>query len=427
MKIKKISKIKRKLIASILLINILCNFAFLINIAINIYNSNLNENDKINRYQIKPKITKYSPTLNAQGNKIKISLHESFLNTSLLQMNNLSSKNTFKVPCPTTKNFNSSNINISIKDIYAPNVTINIEDDYSYYHELATKRFASFTVLGNAILENISIKVRNKNVGSERYYINVYNATQSGSYIKYDKDLNGLDHLAYVDLLSDTSTSWVWINATNLNLQLNVNNTYNNTFFVAVSRDQSLGEWAFENQEDGDDTICWEEGGSTPYIDVDYNLKVSLAPLNNTPKPSDINLKINGTSVSNNGTNNSGYWTNSSEYYSPSGFLNFQFSADWYDIKLNVSNVQINYTKTDLTADSNFIIKGSGQDVLWNITRPGGLNYFEGRFSNYKINFTIPKKWNNINVFNGSVNKTGSITVRNRADSFKDIVVHNAG
>ena len=134
---------------------------------------------------------------------------------------------------------------------------------------------------------------------------------------------------------------------------------------------------------------------------------------------------MNNTNI-NDITQGSGYWNPSGSYSSSSNQLNFTISADWWDVKCNISKVQINYTKTDLRADSSFEVLGNGQDVLWNVTKSGGLNYFDSRFNNYRINFTISSRWSNIEVWNGGIDKTGDITTRN-LNHYKEVRVWKAG
>ncbi|KKK70513.1 hypothetical protein LCGC14_2923230, partial [marine sediment metagenome] len=112
---------------------------------------------------------------------------------------------------------------------------------------------------------------------------------------------------------------------------------------------------------------------------------------------------------------------------STSGKLKYNISADWWDVESNITQVQINYTRTDLKASSNFEISGSGQDIRWNVTRNGGIDYFDTNFNNYTINFTIPTTWNKINVFNGSTNKTDSISPYSWNNGYIDIKIPNAG
>jgi len=160
----------------------------------------------------------------------------------------------------------------------------------------------------------------------------------------------------------------------------------------------------------------------------DTPLKIVFAPINNTPKPSYIGLKINGSAVSNNaGVNGSGYWQNTTEYYSPSGYLEFDMKANWEDVSCNVSQVLINYTKTDLKANSSFKEIDNGDEILWNVTINNNIYDFSGRFQNYIIIFRVPANWENIKVKNGTIDKTGDVFEGSTINNYKNIHVFNAG
>ena len=109
--------------------------------------------------------------------------------------------------------------------------------------------------------------------------------------------------------------------------------------------------------------------------------------------------------------------------------ITFDLTADWWEVSCNVSGVHLNYTKTDVPAIPSFDISGSGQTVQWNVTRKGGFNYFDSRFSNYQINFTIPNTWDEdtIKVFNGGTPKSSDSTNRSLGNGYREIQVLNAG
>ncbi|MHA1337074.1 MAG: hypothetical protein ACTSPW_15265, partial [Promethearchaeota archaeon] len=209
-----------------------------------------------------------------------------------------------------------------------------------------------------------------------------------------------------------------------------------NTFFLYIQYLSISGGTAYLSyahdsaaQDYDDEMLVYDDKQTLTTISgdtVDVCLKVGLTPLKRNPKPSEIGLKINNTAIKDNGTDDSGYWVSTNEYYSTSGFLNFQISADWYDVKLNISKIQINYTKTDLTAIASFNAFYNSSKIQWNITRIGGLNFFEGKFTNYKINFTIPGIWYDIKAFNNSLEKAIDISAP-IINGYRDVIIKNAG
>ncbi|GAI79657.1 unnamed protein product [marine sediment metagenome] len=148
----------------------------------------------------------------------------------------------------------------------------------------------------------------------------------------------------------------------------------------------------------------------------------------NTPVPTAIGLRINGSQINNLNGENEGFWNSADTFSNGLGELSFDVSADWWDVECNITQVQINYTRTDLKAVSNFEISESGQDVTWNVTRNGGIDHFDTNFNNYTINFTIPITWSNVRVFNDSSDeRTSSIPNPLVNNGYKEIKIPNAG
>ena len=303
-----------------------------------------------------PKTSEYQ-NFDGAGENLNIALHQSYLNTSTIEFSNLDSSNFFQKPAPIVNGFNSSFVNITIDDIYAPNKSLIVEDvDDGSTNLFLVQYWTSFEVKGSCYLENFSVMVHTSGSG-DTFNIDLFNATLSGSDIIYDSDLDGGVVWSSV-FVNDPTTHWE--NLTSLDTYLNVDNTYNNTFFIRMSSVSGDGYWHEEDESDGDDSIVWRTSGSSPET-KDMTLKMDLFLLDNTPKPSDINFKINSTNVNDINNQNKGFWNSTSEYNDYNGNLDFELTSDWYDVSCNVTRVQINYTKTDLQAGSEFNIAGSGQ------------------------------------------------------------------
>ncbi|KKL26696.1 hypothetical protein LCGC14_2392720, partial [marine sediment metagenome] len=353
------------------------------------------------------KISDYSSNFVNTGENMNITLHQSYLNTSFNTDLNLSDPNnsSFILPSPKEINFNSSYTKISIDEIYAQNYTIVVEDDFaggSGFHNLDTDPiYMSFETKGVGYIENISIRLREFNLIDNtllqlRFFNSEYDVGKSGIRPK-----NQLAFLVSAEVINDVSMFW-W-NLTNVHQFYNSSETYNNTFFIFAEMDSGSdiaaiiylsGAFDDSNPDNNDESIVLDtsedefQKDGTDHIDI--NLKVSVSPYNVSAKPSYIDLQINNTKVYdiNNG---SGYMLGENQGYSDlDGLLEFEVTADWWDVTCNISQVQINYTKTDLLASSSFQIPGNNLDVAWNVTRNGGFNNFDSDFNNYKINFTIP-------------------------------------
>ena len=296
--------------------------------------------------------------------------------------------------------------------------------------------YGSFRISNNVILENISIRLWNDGDGTNcNFRVRIFNSNWKGT---INEPLGLYATVVPIDtVLIDGFDGWY--NFTGLNTFLNVSETDNNTFYVVMQDVDDNTYWYMISDDDlGDnDDEMNAYRLSMPGVyelitvgprTIDLTLKVGLIPHENIPNPEDIGLKINNTAViGHNDIHGFGYWNSTQVYSSSSGQLEFELSADWWDVSCKISQVQINYAKTDLKANSTFRVLGSGQDVLWNVSRTDGLNFFDTRLSNYRINFTIPSDWNNINVFNGPINKTDDISIGLNKNGYKTIQVVNAG
>ncbi len=385
-----------------------------------------------------PILSSYSQSLTGNGTKIDIKLHQSLLNNSEIELTNLTISNSFTQPCPSDPYFNSSFINITIDKIYAPNKTLIVEDDSAGLGGFlgVNGEYASFEARGAGFIENISMHVRKSGAGSCNITIDLYNASGGSGEIRPSIQIGS--NPIVVDEVVIQVSPYYWHNFTGLHIPYNTSNTYNNTFFFKVNGvgDETLiwdGAYDVTGIDAKDEHLVYANDNSTLYErnfeTVDLLLKIGFSPANKNPKPEDINLNINDTAVIGDiNINNKGYWVDISEYSSPLNKLNFTLSTeDWWDVYCNISRVQINYTKRDIVADSSFYFPYGGSEALWNITRAGGFNEFDSRFSNYIINYTLPSNWDHgIEVYNGTTAKTLDLSAP-IIDGYKEISVLDAG
>ena len=384
------------------------------------------------------KISSYSQTFENSGEDINITLHQSYVNNSFDTIVNTSkvNGNNFTLPSPTDPLFNSSYTRFEIEDIVAPNKSYTIENDFSSrIIQSINYHYLSFISKGWGFLENFSLYVNETNAGA---------TTQLGVYLYAAKNVGGDprpdDNPLYlspiVDIEIDGEPAYQ-LNITGLHKFINSSETFQDTFFLEVYKSFGAGNTNIDlfgvlDNGDPDDHLVLDTPTHVYTIPVlgntvDAFMEIGISPFNYTAHPSFIGLEINGTSVQGySNINGSGYWESFDVNYSISGNLKFNVSADWWDVECNISQVQINYTKTNLQAGSTFAISDSGQDVAWNVTRNGGLNYFDTDFSDYRINFTIPDTWNKskIQVFNGTDEWT--VTNRTLGNGYRDVEVVNA-
>ncbi len=377
----------------------------------------------------------YQNSFNGSGGNLDIKLHQSYLNNSFNTILNPSdsNNNSFYIPCPTDITFNSSYTRFDIEDIFAPNMSIIYEDDGNNGADISVNKYgASFNVTASCYLENVTVKIYNDDDGNSgsvslQLYSSKWNSGQQ--YSEPDSLLTTLVSGVSIGNVSE------WYKFSNLNEFLNVSQTENKTFFVALIDVADNTQWYYDYDVGGvdgsDDIDCFYAVGiNWNFFDplgngADLNLKCDLNPVNENPKPSDLNLKINDNAVID-VSNGIGYWESLDVNSSGSGELQYTVSADWWNATCRIAKVQINYTKTDLEASSIFEVPGSSQSINWNSTL-GAINDFDARFNDYIINFTVPSTWENFTATDGLIDKTSDISLGPISNKYRDLQIRGAG
>ena len=416
-------KNKILLLSFVLLINGMALFSFIFrgNYGMVKNHDGIHDPDKFHFTDLKK--SDYSPNYEGNGDRINITLQQSLLNNSIISFPDLEISNTFTEPCPTADDFNSSFINILIENLKANNISLVVQNNPEDGEiDCATTRLTSFSVNTDCYIVNASINIkRTANPTGEIYlYESSWNSVLNRS------EPTGTS--TTIGTIAPTANGWLYIDL--IDTFLNNSNTDNKTWFLGVVRTSGGGsiQWRYtDDTVTNNNSYAYYSNAGWTYEPRDYLLEIGLAPINATPYPQTIGLKINNTQVVDYGIG-SGYWTSIEELQSSSGILSFTITSDWNALSLNITEVQMNYTKTDLQASSEFnVLKGESK-ISWNVSRSNGFNYFDPRINNYTtINFTISANWNDINVFNSSVNKTNDILIRNLNNGYKEVQVFNAG
>ncbi|MFW9878594.1 MAG: hypothetical protein ACFFG0_36400, partial [Candidatus Thorarchaeota archaeon] len=375
---------------------------------------------------------------NQEGEKLNVTLHQSYLNAAPIGFTNLSNLNTFSIPCPTEPTFNASYTEFQIENIYAPNKSWVVEDEgiinvinitsSDYY-------FASFKPIGVGYLEKISVMVRETDVaqttGLSIYLFNSENVSTR------PRPYQQIGTTSIVDTSEIIGDTFYWHNMTNIHAKYNCSETFENTFFLLLDKESGgvstditfKGNFDNELGDNSDDTIVLDSAENPVrfggIIRVDIALKLGFAPLDNTPTPSSINLRINNTNLSDIGNENQGSWMSFEEYSNPSGELEFELLADWWDVGCDITHAQINYTKTDLKASTTYEIPEPDL-VHWNASIEEPINSFDSRTDNNNyIAFWVPENWSDIKAFNGNVEKPIDISLP-AINGFKKVIVFQA-
>jgi len=372
------------------------------------------------------------------GDNMSLELQQSIYNTSTIAFSNLSESGSFSQPAPRFEGYNTTFANITVENIKAPNREIVVETGTSNSEPIDTYDWAfSFEVPFDCVLDNFSMVFTENHPFSRNatIYIYLYSAI-------WDSDEQSMIPNSWISDIEpsyqiDDGSTAVQYNITNIEETLDLDDTDNNTYFIRISQNTAsdLASVRFHYENDGttDNSIAskyW--GGATGWSVSAYDpsMNINLRPLNNTPRPEQINLTINDNGfVKFNDIDNKGYWNTTEGILSDlSGTLGFEITAGWWDVSCDITNIQINYTKNDLNATASFSIPTVGSNVEWNVSA-GDLTYFDPRITHTQtINFTIPSDWdeNSIKVFNDTSEKT-SLVKRDLGNTFREVMVINGG
>ncbi|NVM55720.1 MAG: hypothetical protein HWN66_18620, partial [Candidatus Helarchaeota archaeon] len=214
--------------------------------------------------------------------------------------------------------------------------------------------------------------------------VSVYNATLQGSRPAPHVEL--LSESVPFDLGGDNE----W-NSYNLSAPINLNpaNTYDNAFFIAI----------YPSVDPGGKYIWghgWDSGGvdagaayrysapSWTLEPVDFTLKIGFE--NMSRSPSQVDLRINGTQITDKNLND-GEWISTSLYSDSNGSVSFTFSAN-LSVEFFVEWF-VSYNSTYIgVVDTNFEGFATDEIIHWNTSYQAT---FIGGSTDNQLEFTIPR------------------------------------
>ncbi|HUX99322.1 MAG TPA: hypothetical protein VMV49_07175 [Candidatus Deferrimicrobium sp.] len=326
---------------------------------------------------------------------------------------NRTETNDFNVSIPTGA-WNQTSVDITLENISAPNITYVVEDASasSAGLTLAPLYAQSIRVNNTCYLNNITVQIQPQfggdNPDGDDILIRVFNATNNGGIPKP----GGTPTSGY--LIGSTQThelveGFIYIYFTfnyTTPLLLNTSKTYDNTFFIMLARQGSITPSTIvwkdypdppgPGNDTADEAYVYSGAGtwSSSTTPVDFDLKVSLSPPSNTPKPSEVGIKINGTPVTDVGSGE-GIWNSNSNLIGNN--VVFDVQSNWtitYDVAWKTVYEKYGVGIVDYMA-------GMTTMVDWNITTS---ITFPIDYTAYTINMTFPTDWNATTpiVLNGS-------------------------
>ncbi len=291
----------------------------------------------------------------------------------------LTSNASFNVPIPTS--WIAKYANITVTDVLKETDILVVEEDVtSNWADTVDEPYGmSFNITTTAVLDNVTVYWDSiwKNNGVT---VRVYNATQQGAFPVPDTELYYESYPAPTEY-----TAWDDFIFTSPVL-LDAQNTYTNAFFVVFnsSPDGPQGnlEWVYEDDGPGDDNgYAVEDLGSSWFIHPwDFTLRLGLR--NNSRTPSDVDLKINGSSVIDT-TRADGRWTSTFEFSNPT--LNFQFSAN-YSAYFSVEYI-ISYSQTNSHVVTTTFEGLDSNQIIWNASYSA---FFLADSFDPRLEFSLP-------------------------------------
>jgi len=299
--------------------------------------------------------SEYTPDFTGSGEECNVTLQQSLIDSSPISILNTSDplNNTFYEPCPTVEDFPSSSTIMSVKDIYAPNKTIILEEGSAEdaSDELATiVYFTSFSTKSSCLLVNASFALSIS--GTPIVTIYLYNSLWNSVYSRSEPDV-----YAGMLLNSGTPTATGWYEFDLLDTFLNSSETENNTWFLCPYRTGGAGtaRWRFKYTGTGN-SEAYSFDGTLSHLSRYYLCKVGLAPDISPP---------NQTLIVEDYTNN-GY----------EAILNNEPCATSFTMETNgyIENISVNLQNTQApnTKNFNILLYNSTWDSSNSLSVPDG-------------------------------------------------------
>ncbi|NHI91309.1 MAG: hypothetical protein EAX96_02315, partial [Candidatus Lokiarchaeota archaeon] len=311
-------------------------------------------------------------------------------------LTNYNSTNDFNI---TTSGWNMTQAYLNFTEIFAPNYTYTIEDYSNNTVSLSSEYAGSFKIDQDTTLTQISVYFSCSAI-QPRFYYSIYNATWDGFKPK--------PHVAIFSSIGLTTqsiaASWKKYNSS---VDLMTDETDNNTYFVSAYTSVIQIYWSFQRDlDDGsDDSYAYIHDFSpdwtlyqdpvSPFSLIDFNFKVDLT--NYTVKPSQVNMQVNGTNVSDIDFGEGTVLLNQTEI-SQGNFDQIRFdiqSDSFINYSVNCSGNFQNQTSINSVYE---VLTAENTD--WNVSFTAD---FLANANNQKINSTIGSDWENATIYNNSV------------------------
>ncbi len=291
-------------------------------------------------------------------------------------------------------------LQLSVEDY---NPTNSPYEDYIWTNEYS---YMGFHINGTEPIrvDGFWIYLRGESKGILRY--RVYMAqpgTEASTFLNTSAPLTDWTEVPISPTLQPGQENWFWIDTNESELLLDPTITYSNTFYLGIARafdDDTRINWVYcrddvipDEEDEGD---CYGYINSWRYRSRDLFLNVSILPENQNISPSDINMQVNGATVTNFTPLNAGGW-DSGPLQPPLATSNstreFIVTVAWSDLYQWVVEFDVIWSalfQDSSTVYSNMHISSVQSGVNWLLTLI--IDFPEG-VDNQTILLTFPQEW----------------------------------
>jgi len=276
-------------------------------------------------------------------------------------------------------------------------------EDYIWTDE---ESYMSFRINGTepVRVDGFWIYLRGESQGIFRY--RVYGAEpgiQADTFVNTSAPITNWIEVPISPILEPGEEYWFWIDTNESALILNPLSTYSNTYYFGLARafgatTDTRINWVYcrddVNPDEDDEGDCYGRYSSWSYRARDLFLNVSILPEDPDLYPSDIDMTVNGNSVTNLSSPSNGVW-DSEEYQPPlsinGGARGYRVLVSWPDFYQWPIQFDVHWVGNFI--DSVFVMSGPipvHLDANWLVTM---IIDFPTGIQNQTIMLTLPSDW----------------------------------
>lgn len=208
---------------------------------------------------------------------------------------------------------------------------------------------------------------------------------------------------------------WFWLDTDENSVILNPTSTYLNTFYIGITRALDTDtriRWVYcdddeypDNEDEGDCYGYWGGSNSWSYRERDLFVNVSILPINQSPNPTDIGMRVNNESILDLSSPGSGFWE--SDLLPP---LEARNSNRYYNVSVTWPNFYQWPIEFDLTwsgaffeptpVASIFFINEERNAINWTLTL---VVDFPANMKNQLLQLKLGKEWGVYSVYRNTI------------------------